>query len=148
MKRISAKHFNVFVQISGYYGILIRVILNVLLAIAIAALVLCVFKSGQDLWNLRNMQLEKILQEILLDVVFIVALVEVINTIIGYLRDGKVHVRFIIDTVLIIMLNEVVSAWFKHESFERMGSLALIIATLTAARIGVTLFAPDKKDDV
>ena len=66
---------------------------------------------------------------------FSVALVEIAMTILGYLKDGSVHVRYIVDTILIIMLNEVVSAWFHNASFERMGSLALIIATLAAVRV-------------
>jgi uncharacterized membrane protein (DUF373 family) len=78
----------------------------------------------------------------LLDVDFIIAMVVVENTILGYRQDGRVHVRYIVDTVLIILLNEVVSAWFMHPTIERIGSLAIIIITLAIVRITVTRWAP------
>lgn len=133
-----------FVRIGVYISTLIRVLLNLLLIVIVFALAVGVYKSGDDLIHSLHKPLETILQQILLDTVFIVALVEIANTIIGYLQDGRVHVRYIVDTILIIMLNEVVSAWFTHPTFERMSSLALTIGVLTAVRIGVTRLSPDK----
>lgn len=136
-----------FFAASVYFSTIIRIILNVLLVITIIALVVSVAKSGIDLWRDLSKPMEIILQQMLLDVVFIVALVEVTNTILGYLQDGRVHVRYIVDTVLIIMLNEVVSAWFTHPTFERIASLALITSALAAIRVSVTRWAPTYDQD-
>ncbi len=82
----------------------------------------------------------------LLDVVFIVALLEITITILGYLKEGRVHVRYIVDTVLIIMLNEIVSMWFKEPKLTYSVSLAVMVATLAAVRITVTRYAPKEGD--
>jgi uncharacterized membrane protein (DUF373 family) len=145
--KLTVKYPRIFFKASVYFSTLIRVLLNILLCIIVLALVFSVGKSGVDLWNSLHKPLEAILQQMLLDVVFIVALVEVTNTILGYLQDGRVHVRYIVDTVLIIMLNEVVTTWFTHPDFPRIGSLALIITTLAAVRISVTRWAPTYDSD-
>jgi uncharacterized membrane protein (DUF373 family) len=78
----------------------------------------------------------------LLDIVFIVALVEIGITILGYLKDGSVHVRYIVDTILIIMLNEIVSLWFKKPDISQAAGIAIIIATLALVRVSVIRYAP------
>jgi uncharacterized membrane protein (DUF373 family) len=137
-----SKYPKLFARLSVYYSTFIRFLLNVLLIIIIGALVVGVFKAGHDLVTSLNKPLEAILQQMLLDVVFIVALVEITITILGYLKDGKVHVRYIVDTILIIMLNEVVSIWFKKPTLAEAGSLAIIIATLALIRISTILYDP------
>lgn len=129
-------------KLSAFYSTIIRVVLNVLLAIVVTALVISVFKAGMGLWQTVQEDVEKLLQQILLDVVIILALTEIAITIIGYLKDGSVHVRYIVDTILIIMLNEVVSAWFTYHDVKSMGALAIIIGTLALVRISVTRWAP------
>ncbi|MDB5166548.1 MAG: conserved rane protein of unknown function [Candidatus Saccharibacteria bacterium] len=141
MKLIS-KWPHVFSQLSVYFSTIIRIILNALLVVICFALIVGVIKAGVDIaYNLRK-PLETLLQNILLDTIFVVALVEISITILGYLKDGMVHVRYIVDTILIIMLNEVVSAYFHDADFNKMTALAIIIATLAAVRISVIRFSP------
>lgn len=140
-----AKHPKLFARMSIYFATFIRFLLNILLIIVIGALVVGVYKAGHDLVQSLHKPLEDVLQEMLLNVVFIVALLEITITILGYLKDGKVHVRYIVDTMLIIMMNEVVSLWFKKPTFEEMAGVSLIIATLAFVRVTTIRF--DTKDD-
>jgi len=82
----------------------------------------------------------------LLDTVFIVALVEIAITVLGYLKDGRVHVRYIVDTILIIMLNEIVTLWFTHPKLQDMIGISIIVLTLALIRVSVTKFAPKDMD--
>ena len=140
--KLVVHHDELFERISVYFATGIRIVLNALLVITMLALVVGVIKSGVDLVTSLRQPLDYILQNMLLDVVFIVALVEITITILGYLKDGYVHVRYIVDTILIIMLNEIVSMWFKHPKLENAISLSIIVAVLAAVRISVTRFAP------
>ena len=124
------------------FSTLIRVVLNVLLIIIVIALLVGTYKSGYDLITSLHDPLETLLQRILLDVVFILALVEVSITVLGYLKDGHVHVRYIVDTVLIIMLNEVVSLWFKHPNLQTAIGISIVIIALGTVRVLVTRLAP------
>jgi uncharacterized membrane protein (DUF373 family) len=138
--KLIAKYPRLFNSASIYVATVIRILLNILLVVIIAALVIGVYKSGYDLFHSLNQPLEYILQHILLDTVFIAALVELSITILGYLKDGRVHVRYIIDTIFIIMLNEVVSLWFKKPTFAQVGGICLTIAVLALVRISVVRF--------
>lgn len=145
MKLIVA-HEELFEKLTVWFATAIRLVLNLLLIIITLALVVGVIKSGVDLFHSLREPLDVILQNMLLDAVFIVALVEITITILGYLKDGRVHVRYIVDTVLVIMLNEIVSMWFKHPKLDYSISLSVIVAVLAAVRISVTKWAP-KHDD-
>lgn len=131
-----------FETASVWFGTAIRIILNLLVVVLIAALAVGIVKAGADLVHSINEPLETILQSLLLDAVFILALTEIIITTLGYLKDGHVHVRYIVDTVLIIMLNEIVSLWLRHPDLKNAIGLSVIVATLAGVRITVTKFAP------
>jgi uncharacterized membrane protein (DUF373 family) len=140
--KLITRYQQFFTRLTEYYSTLIRFLLNILLLIICLALIVGIYKTGYDLYQSLGKSVDKILQGILLDIVFIVALVEITITILGYLKDGSVRVRYIVDTILIIMLNEVVSLWFKHPSLEQAIGLCLIIATLAAVRITCIKFSP------
>lgn len=134
------KHEPIFDRLADWFGLGIRLILNVLIVIVTLALVVGIFKAGSELVHAFNQPLERILQNVLLDAVFILALLEITITILAYLRDGRVEVRYIVDTILIIMLNEIVTMWFKYPSLSNAIALSIIIAVLTAIRICLTKF--------
>ena len=144
--KLIAKYPKLFFQLTVYFSTIIRLVLNVLLVIICAALIVGVYKAGDGLLHSLHQSLDYILQQMLLDIVFIVALVEVSITILGYLKDGSVHVRYIVDTVLIIMLNEVVSLWFKKPNLQQAIGIGVILAILAGVRICVTRFAPKERD--
>lgn len=146
MMELRAKYQRSFERITVFYSTLIRACLNVLMIIISCALIVGVIKSGIDLFTSLNKPLDILLQQMLLDIVFIVALVELTITILGYLKDGYVHVRYIIDTILIIMLNEVVTLWFKGANLEDAIGLGVILAVLAAVRLSVTRFGPEHSE--
>ncbi len=143
MMELRVKYQKLFERLAVFFSTGIRFTLNALVVIISLALVAGVIKSGVDLFNSLHEPLEEILQQVLLDVVFIVALVEITTTILGYLKDGFVQVRYIVDTILIIMLNEVVSLWFKGADLSHAIGISVIIATLAAVRITTVKFAPE-----
>jgi uncharacterized membrane protein (DUF373 family) len=143
---LRVKYQKFFERITVFFGTAIRFMLNALVVIISCALIIGVVKTGVDLFHSIHKPLEVILQSILLDVVFIVALVEITITILAYLKDGAVHVRYIIDTILIIMLNEVVTVWFKGASLQEAIGLAVILATLAMVRITTIRWSPEHDD--
>lgn len=140
--RLHVKFPKLFSAISIYIGTFIRLIINILLILICFALVFGVFKAGYDLFTNIGTPVDKLLPQLLVDTVFIVALVEISLLLISYLKEGYVHVRYIVDTILIIMLNEFVVVWFDHPTLEKMIGLSIIVAVLVLARISVIRFSP------
>jgi uncharacterized membrane protein (DUF373 family) len=143
---LRVKYQRFFERITVFFGTAIRFMLNALVVIISCALIIGVIKAGVDLFQSVHKPLEVILQSILLDIVFIVALVEVTITILAYLKDGAVHVRYIVDTILIIMLNEVVTIWFKGASLQEAIGLSVILATLAVVRITTVRWGPESDE--
>ena len=135
-----------FLRLTEFFSTFIRLILNVLLVLICVALIVGIYKSGIDLYRSFHKPLETILQQMLLDTVFIVALVEIAITILGYLKDGQVHVRYIVDTILIIMLNEIVALWFRHPKLNELIGISVVVLTLAVIRVAVTRFPPPTTD--
>lgn len=138
------RHEPLFDKAAEMFGIAIRLVLNVLMVIVTLAVVVGIIKAGAELVHAIGKPLEVLLQDVLLDTVFILALLEITITILGYLKDGHVHVRYIVDTVLVIMLNEIVSMWFSHPSLSYAIGLSVIVAVLAAVRFSFVRFSPSK----
>lgn len=141
--QVKERYERYFGQSSTFFATIIRLALNALLVIITLALIVGVVKAGYDLATSLSRPLEEILQQMLLDIVFIVALVELTLTVLGYLKDGYVHVRYIIDTILIIMLNEVVTLWFKGASLHEAIGISLVLLVLAIVRITAVKVSPE-----
>ncbi|SRR5258708_9936144 len=57
-----------------------------------------IVKTFLDLGLLFHQNLEITLRQLLFNVITLLAVVEVIRTVLSYLSDGRVHVTFVVDT--------------------------------------------------
>ncbi|MEK7573511.1 MAG: phosphate-starvation-inducible PsiE family protein [Patescibacteria group bacterium] len=100
----------------------------------------------KTLWDLRlllSLNVEESLRQLLLNAIALLAVVEIIKTTLSYLTDGRVRVTYIVDTVLIVMLNEVISFWFTGANFQQEILLMVTILTLIFVRLLAIRFSPD-----
>lgn len=121
----------------------IAILLRLLILVILVGFFGGILKTFWDLKLLLNHSVEESLRQLLLNVITLLAVVEVIKTALSYLSDGRVRVTFIVDTVLIVMLNEIISSWFKGVSFQTWASLLIIILMLIIVRIFAIRFSPD-----
>lgn len=138
------KYQHLFDRITIFFSTAIRFMLNALVFIISVTIIIGVIKAGISLFNHINGPLEDLLRIILLDVVFIIALIEITIVILSYLKEGAVHVRYIVDTILIIMLNKVISFWFEGGSLQEAIALAILILTLAIVRITTVKWGADR----
>jgi len=85
-----------------------RFILSLLILTILLGLAGGVVKTFLDLRLLLSTDVEVALRHVLVDTLTLLAVVEVLKTILAYCSDGRVRVTFIIDTVLVVMLTEVI----------------------------------------
>lgn len=141
---LRVKYQRLFDKLTVFFSTAIRFMLNALVFVISLTIIIGVVKAGINLFAHINDPLEDLLRIILLDVVFIVALIEITIVILGYLKDGAVHVRYIVDTILIIMLNKVVSFWFEGGTLQEAIGLAVLILTLSIVRITTIKWGADR----
>lgn len=100
-------------------------------------------KTLLDLKLLLTQNVETVIKQALINILIILALIEVLKTALGYVSEGRVRVTFVIDTVLIVMLNELMSHWFKGGPQATFVTIGGIILLLVGMRILAIRYSPD-----
>jgi uncharacterized membrane protein (DUF373 family) len=113
----------------------IRLVLSLLILTILTALTGGVIKTFLDVRLLWHGPLEVALRQVIVDTLILLAVVEVFKTTLTYFSEGRVKVTFIVDTILVVMLTEVISQWFKGGNLTQLGELGAILLTLGAMRV-------------
>ena len=119
-----------------------RFILSLLTLTILLDLAGGVVKTFLDLRLLLSADLEVALRHIIVDALTLLAVVEVLRTTLTYCSDGRVRVTFIVDTVLVVMLTEIISRWFTGGEWHQFAILGGIVITLGLMRIVAIRYSP------
>ena len=91
------------------------------------------------------MDIEHALRIIIIDVLTILAVLEMFRTVLAYFSEGRVKVTYIIDTVIVVLLTEIMACWFKEFNLYKMGMMALPVLILCIMRIFTVKYSPSIK---
>jgi len=130
------------VDVVAVWDAAIRFILSLLIVTILIGLVGGVGKTFLDLRLLLSVELDVAMRHILVDALTLLAVVEVLKTALTYCSDGRVRVTFIVDTVLVVMLTEVISRWFSGGDWTQFAVLGGILVTLGAIRVVAVRYSP------
>ena len=119
-----------------------RFILSLLTLTILLGLAGGVVKTFLDLRLLLSANVEVALRQVLVDTLTLLAVVEVLKTTLTNCSDGRVRVTFIVDTVLVVMLTEVISRWFTGGEWHQFAILGGILLTLGLIRIVAVRYSP------
>ena len=125
-----------------------KVVLSLLILTLLMALTGGVVKIMADLYLLLSQPLEVVFRKIIVNTLLLLAIVEVLKTTVTYFSEGRVKVTFIVDTILVVMLTEVISQWFKDASIEHWLTLGGILLALAILRIVAVRWSPTKSDPI
>jgi uncharacterized membrane protein (DUF373 family) len=120
----------------------IKLVLSLLIMTILLALTGGVIKTLLDLTLLLHHPVEVALRQIIIDTLILLAVVEVFKTTLTYFSEGRVKVTFIVDTILVVMLTEVISEWFKGVHVEQFAILGVILLALATIRVLAVRFSP------
>jgi len=85
-------------------------------------------------------------EHIIIDIVLILAVLELIRILQSYLALGRVKVTFILDVALVVLIGELIGLWYKEYTLLEVGLHITVIAVLTLLRIVSIRFSPDAVD--
>ncbi|TAJ07452.1 MAG: hypothetical protein EPO61_15435 [Nitrospirae bacterium] len=120
----------------------IKLVLSLLIVTILAALTGGVAKTFLDLGLLLRSPVEVALRQVIIDTLIILAVVELFKTTLTYFSEGRVKVTFIVDTILVVMLTEVIAQWFKGGEVTHLAILGATILTLGVMRVLAVRFSP------
>ncbi|HXI10575.1 MAG TPA: phosphate-starvation-inducible PsiE family protein [Thermodesulfobacteriota bacterium] len=126
----------------------VRAALSLLLVVLLTTIFLAIVEIFASLRLIFARDIHDALKLVMVDSLTILALLEVFMTTLAYFDEGRVKVTYIIDTVLVVILTEIMVFWFKEIEYMRIVMVIALVLSLIAARILAIRFSPRKiKED-
>lgn len=126
-----------------------RIILSLLIVVILITISCAVLKTILELRLIFSKEIHDGLKVVMVNSLTILALLEVFRTSLAYFSEGRVKVTYIIDTVLVVILTEVMVFWFKDIEYSKILMVIALVLSLIVARIMAIRFSPAKaKEDI
>lgn len=132
---------------SVLYERLARWILSLLIIAILSSMMGGVILTILHLRLLFTMDIGHALRIVIIDVLTILAVLEMFRTVLAYFSEGRVKVTYIIDTVIVVLLTEIMACWFKEFNLYKMGMMALLVLILCIMRIFTVKYSPSIKHE-
>lgn len=121
-----------------------RIILSLLIVIILITISWAVLKTLLELRAIFSNDIHDALKQVMVNSLTILALLEVFRTALAYFSEGRVKVTYIIDTVIVVILTEVMVFWFKEIEYLKILMVIALVLSLIVARIMAIRFSPAK----
>ncbi|MBI3607579.1 MAG: phosphate-starvation-inducible PsiE family protein [Nitrospirae bacterium] len=120
----------------------IKAVLGLMLGLILVTLTAGIIAVALELRELLVRDVEEVLRHMLVGILLLLAVIEVFKTTLAYLAEGRVKVTFIVDTILVVMLTEIIALWLKGGTWTAFGLLLGVIAALAGLRVMTIRFSP------
>jgi len=131
---------------SLFYERLARWVLSALILAILSSMMGGVVITILHLRLLFTMDLEHALRVVIIDALTILAVLEIFRTTLAYFSEGRIKVTYIIDTVIVVMLTEIMACWFKEFDLYKIGTITILALTLCLMRIFTVKYSPSIKN--
>lgn len=120
----------------------VKIILSLLITAILTAISWATIKTFIDMKGIFAQDVHSALKTVMVNSLTVLALLEVFKTCRVYLSEGRVKVSYIIDTVLVVILTEVMIFWFKEIEYSKVLMVIALVLSLIVARILAIRFSP------
>lgn len=125
----------------------IKAVLSLLIVTILVGLAGGVLRVFLNLEALFTEPLEQVFRQLIVDTLIILAIVEVFKTTVTYFSEGRVKVTFIVDTILVVMLTEIISKWFSEAHLDQWMILGGILMVLAIIRVVAVQWSPTRGEN-
>ncbi len=132
-----------FILSTNFYGLMVRILIGMLMICMSLWLVTGIFNLLQHLILAVTGDWGHEAEKIIIDVVIILAILELVRTIQSYLELGRVKVTLILDAALVVLIGELISLWYKDYTTTEVLLSMGVITMLTLLRIITVKFSPE-----
>jgi len=124
-----------------------RVLLSLLIFAVLAAMLAGIGYTFYDLRLVVIGEAHEAFRTILVDVLTVLAMVEVLRTALAYFTEGRVKVTYIIDTVIVTVLTEIMAFWYRDVPWQKLAMVLAVVISLALVRIVAVRFSPRRVRD-
>jgi uncharacterized membrane protein (DUF373 family) len=129
-------------KITRFFESSSRVLLSLLIMVIMLAILAGIGCTLYDLRLVLAGDYHAAFKSILVDMLTVLAVVEVLRTALSYFTEGRVKVTYIIDTVIVTVLTEVMAFWYRDMDWEGIAMVIALVLSLACIRIIAVRFSP------
>ena len=129
-------------NMTRFFELSARALLSLLIVAILAAVLAGVIYTFYDMRLIVQMAFLGAFRAILVDILTVLALIEVLRTALAYFSEGRVKVTYIIDTVIVTILTEVMGFWYKEVEWQKVVMAIALVLSLACVRIIAVRFSP------
>lgn len=136
------KEYAIDLKLTRFFEISVRALLSLLIVAILLAILAGVIYTFYDLRLIFRMDFLGACKSIMVDMLTVLALVEVLRTALAYFSEGRVKVTYIIDTVIVTVLTEVMAFWYKDTEWQKIAMVIALVLSLAIVRIIAVRYSP------
>lgn len=129
-------------NVSRFFEMSARVVLSFLIVAILVTILAGIGCTFYDMRLIFQQTFQSAFKTIMVDMLTVLAIVEVLRTALAYFTEGRVKVTYIIDTVIVTILTEVMAFWYKEMEWEEVAMIILLVLSLACIRIIAVRFSP------
>jgi len=129
-------------SLTRYFEMSARGALSLLIVAILMAILAGIGCTFYDLRLVFQQSFHSAFKTILVDMLMVLAIVEVLRTALAYFTEGRVKVTYIIDTVIVTVLTEVMAFWYKDMEWQKVAMIISLVLSLACIRIIAVRFSP------
>jgi len=129
-------------KITRFFEALARLLLSLLIVAIFIAILAGIAWTFRDLRLVFHLEFHDYFRTILVDTLTVLAMVEVLRTALAYFTEGRVKVTYIIDTVIVTVLTEVMAFWYREMEWQQIAMVIALVLSLAGVRIVAVRFSP------
>ena len=131
-------------KITRFFESSARVLLSLLIVVIMLAILAGIGCTLYDLRLFLGGDFHAAFKSILVDMLTVLAVVEVLRTALSYFTEGRVKVTYIIDTVIVTVLTEVMAFWYRDMGWQKVAMVIALVMSLACIRIIAVRFSPQR----
>jgi uncharacterized membrane protein (DUF373 family) len=136
-------------RITRFFELSARALLCLLIVAVMTAILIATLYTFYDFRLIFMEDFHATFRVILVDMLTVLAIVEILRTALAYFTEGRVKVTYIIDTVLVSTLTEILAFWYREMSWQKLAMAIILIVSLALVRIIAVRFSPTAiRDDL
>ena len=129
-------------KVTRFFEMSSRVLLSLLILAIFCAILIGIGYTFYDLRLVLQSEFHDFFRKILVDALTVLAMVEVLRTALAYFTEGRVKVTYIIDTVIVTLLTEIMAFWYRDMEWEQVVMVIGLVLSLAGVRIIAVRYSP------
>ncbi len=129
-------------KINRFFELSARALLSLFIITILLAILAGIGCTLYDLRLVFSTDFHGAFKTVLVDMLTVLAVVEILRTALAYFSEGRVKVTYIIDTVMVTVLTEVMAFWYKVMEWQEVGMVIALVLSLACVRIIAVRFSP------